>query len=184
MTTASKGATTSADVVVIGSGIAGDVRRGIRRADRSRGRGGGRVILIDRATKAEAGGLTKWTSAYLRIDDVYEPGESFVPDIVEFSDGRTPPQWYVEELAERLPETMEWIQTLGIRFKRLRPISSTAPANGFSPSAGGAKPCSSPPTRGRAARCGDPLQHHRPPARPRPGRRGHRGGGGRGPGWA
>ncbi|MCV7355891.1 FAD-binding protein [Mycolicibacterium fluoranthenivorans] len=117
MTTASKGATTSADVVVIGSGIAG-MSAAVSAAQTAVEDGGGRVILIDRATKAEAGGLTKWTSAYLRIDDVYEPGESFVPDIVEFSDGRTP-QWYVEELAERLPETMEWIQTLGIRFKRL-----------------------------------------------------------------
>lgn len=106
MTTASKGATTSADVVVIGSGIAGGMSAAVSAAQTAvEDGGGGRVILIDRATKAEAGGLTKWTSAYLRIDDVYEPGESFVPpDIVEFSDGRTPPQWYVEELAERFPK--------------------------------------------------------------------------------
>lgn len=117
MTTPDEGVSPTADVIVIGSGIAG-LSAAVSAAQTAADTEGGRVILVDRAEEAEAGGLTKWTSAYLRLDDVYEPGDSFVPDILEFSDGRTP-AWYVEELAEHLPDTMEWIQGLGIRFKRL-----------------------------------------------------------------
>lgn len=104
------------NIIVIGSGIAG-LSAAITAAEQMR-EGQGRVILVDRAPKEEAGGLTKWTSAYFRLDDVYDPGETFVSDIMDFSDGRTP-RWYVEQLAEQIPESMEWIQGLGVRFKRL-----------------------------------------------------------------
>jgi tricarballylate dehydrogenase len=108
---------TNSDIVVIGSGIAG-LSAAVAAAEELAGRDGVTVVLVDRADRLDAGGLTKWTSAYLRIDDVYEPGDGFVPDVVGFSDGRTP-SWYVESLVEHLPETMEWIQDKGIRFRKL-----------------------------------------------------------------
>jgi len=105
-------ATSPDPVVVIGAGIAG-LSAAVSAAEQ-----GAPVVLVDRASPLEAGGNTKWTSAYLRLDDVYEPGESFVDDVVGFSGGRTP-SWYVEALVEHLPETMEWIQGHGARFRRL-----------------------------------------------------------------
>ncbi|GAB3570718.1 FAD-dependent tricarballylate dehydrogenase TcuA [Amycolatopsis endophytica] len=98
-------------VVVIGAGIAG-LSAAVSAAEE-----GAPVIVVDRAGPLEAGGNTKWTSAYFRLDDVYEPNESFVDEVVAFSGGRTP-SWYVEALVERLPETMEWIQGHGARFRR------------------------------------------------------------------
>ncbi|AIJ21898.1 FAD-dependent tricarballylate dehydrogenase TcuA [Amycolatopsis methanolica] len=98
-------------VVVIGAGIAG-LSAAVSAAEQ-----GAPVVLVDRAGPLEAGGNTKWTSAYLRLDDVYEPSESFVEEVVAFSGGRTP-SWYVEALVEHLPETMEWIQGHGARFRR------------------------------------------------------------------
>ncbi|RAJ56580.1 tricarballylate dehydrogenase [Streptomyces sp. Amel2xB2] len=118
-------------VVVIGSGIAGlsaavsaaEALAGTQGPQGSRGEEAGeageaRVVVVERAEPHEAGGNTRWTSAYLRLDDVYEPGDSFVEDILAFSDGRTPAA-YVETLLDLLPETMEWIQEHGVRFRRL-----------------------------------------------------------------
>jgi tricarballylate dehydrogenase len=104
----------SIDVLVIGSGIAG-LSAAVAAAEELDGAGS--VVLVDRAGRADAGGNTKWTAAYFRLDDVYEPDADFVDDVIGFSDGRTP-RWYVDALLERLPETMEWIQGHGARFRR------------------------------------------------------------------
>ncbi|GHF79485.1 tricarballylate dehydrogenase [Amycolatopsis bartoniae] len=105
-------ATSPDPVVVVGAGIAG-LSAAVSAAEQ-----GAPVVLVDRAGPLEAGGNTRWTSAYLRLDDVYEPSKSFVDELVGFSGGRTP-SWYVEALVERLPEAMEWIQGHGARFRRL-----------------------------------------------------------------
>ncbi|WP_199434797.1 FAD-dependent tricarballylate dehydrogenase TcuA [Qaidamihabitans albus] len=106
----------SGDIVVIGSGIAG-LSAAVSAAEELGGRSGCTVTVVDRAERNQAGGNSKWTSAYLRLDDVYEVADSFVDDVVGFSGGRTP-SWYVETLVDRLPETMEWIQGHGARFRR------------------------------------------------------------------
>ncbi|WP_028921524.1 FAD-dependent oxidoreductase [Pseudonocardia acaciae] len=113
------------DVLVIGSGIAG-LSAAVAAAEELGGAGS--VVVLDRAPRAEAGGNTRWTAAYFRLDDVYEPGPNFVDDVIGFSDGRTP-RWYVDALLERLPETMEWIQGHGARFRRMPTyfINSTRP---------------------------------------------------------
>lgn len=107
--------TAPTDVLVIGSGIAG-LSAAVAAAEELRGAGS--VTVLDRASRAEAGGNTRWTAAYFRLDDVYEPGPSFVDDVVGFSGGRTP-RWYVDALVRRLPETMEWVQGHGARFRRM-----------------------------------------------------------------
>ncbi|WP_236791796.1 FAD-dependent tricarballylate dehydrogenase TcuA [Amycolatopsis sp. GM8] len=98
-------------VVVIGSGVAG-LSAAVSAAEE-----GAHVVVVDRAGSLDAGGNSKWTSAYLRLEDVYEAGESFVDDLREFSGGRTP-DWYGKTLVELLPETMEWIQGHGARFRK------------------------------------------------------------------
>lgn len=104
-------------VVVIGSGIAG-LSAAVSAAEALEEGQEARVVVVERAEPHEAGGNTRWTSAYLRLDDVYEPGDSFVEDILAFSGGRTSAE-YVETLLDLLPETMEWIQEHGVRFRRL-----------------------------------------------------------------
>jgi tricarballylate dehydrogenase len=101
-------------VVVVGGGVAG-LSAAVSAAEALRGKPG-RVVLVDRGSPEEAGGNTRWTSAYFRLDDLYEPGPNFVSDLAAFSDGRTP-EAYVRRLVELLPESMEWIQGHGVRFK-------------------------------------------------------------------
>lgn len=104
-------------VVVVGAGIAG-LSAAVAAAEELADVPGAGVTLLDRADRHESGGNSRWTSAYFRLDDVYEPGDSFVQDVLDFSGGRTP-SWYAETLVENLPETMEWIQGHGVRFRRL-----------------------------------------------------------------
>ena len=103
-----------ADVVVIGAGIAG-LSAAVAAAEKI-AESEGSVVLIERAPERESGGNTKWTSAYFRLDDLYDTGENFVEDLRAFSDGQTSDA-YVRELIELLPETMEWIQEKGARFR-------------------------------------------------------------------
>jgi tricarballylate dehydrogenase len=107
-----------ATVVIVGAGIAG-LSAAVAAAERLRQTGNpGQVLLVDRAAEHEAGGNTRWTSAYFRLDDLYDPGPSFVDDLMSFSAGRTP-EPYVRRLVELLPETMEWIQDMGVRFRTM-----------------------------------------------------------------
>ena len=106
---------TFANVVVVGAGIAG-LSAAVSAAESLQDTGG-TVLLVDQAPEREAGGNTRWTSAYLRLDDVYDTGPDFVNDVVAFSGGRTDVK-YVEQLADLLPETMDWAQGHGMRFRR------------------------------------------------------------------
>lgn len=102
-------------VVVVGSGVAG-LSAAVTAAEELGSAGS--VVLVERCPATEAGGNTRWTSAYLRLEDVYETADSFVEDVVGFSGGRTR-RTYVEALAAAVPDTMDWIQSHGARFKKL-----------------------------------------------------------------
>jgi tricarballylate dehydrogenase len=106
----------SPQVVVIGAGIAG-LSAAVAAAEELAHAPGAAVTVVDRAERHEAGGNSRWTSAYFRLEDLYETGDSFVDDVVGFSGGRTP-AWYARALARHLPETMEWIQGYGARFRK------------------------------------------------------------------
>lgn len=105
----------AARIVVIGSGVAG-LSAALSAAENAAP--GTSIDLLERADPAEAGGLTRWTAAYLRLDELDVPAEGFVSDIVSFSDGRSP-QWYPERLVEKLGETMSWASAHGATFDRL-----------------------------------------------------------------
>ncbi|MBX6354837.1 MAG: FAD-dependent oxidoreductase [Micromonosporaceae bacterium] len=133
MTAAARDPDGTADVLVIGSGIAG-LSAAVSAAEALDGRG--RVTVVDRAGEAEAGGNTRWTSAYFRLDDVYEPAANFADDLMAFSAGKTP-RWYVDTLLDRLPETMEWIQSHGARFRPLQTYFVTSARPRLQPRGGG-----------------------------------------------
>lgn len=118
----------SASLVIVGSGIAG-LSAAVTAAEELGD--DGTVVLLERWPEAEAGGNTKWTSAYLRLEDVYEPAESFVDEMVDFSAGRSR-RSYVEALQAAIPDTMEWIQGHGARFKKMPMyfVNSTRPRLG------------------------------------------------------
>lgn len=123
------------DVVVIGGGVAG-LSAAVACAEAARPGQSLRIAVLERTSYEERGGNTRWTSAYLRLEDVYEVADGFVDDIVAFSDGRTPRD-YFERLVQELPETMEWIQSHGVRFRRLPTYFVTASRPRLQPVGGG-----------------------------------------------
>ena len=70
----------STQVVVIGAGVAGLSAAASAAEQLS---GGGSVILLEKAAAQEAGGNTRWTDAYFRLQDLYEPADGFAEDIVD-----------------------------------------------------------------------------------------------------
>lgn len=120
-------------VVIIGGGVAG-LSAAVSAAERLAS--SGRVVLLERAPQNEAGGSTRWTDAYFRLKDVYEPADGFVEDMMAFSRGKTD-RAYVEALVDNLPESMEWIQTHGVRFQRRATYFVTASRPRMMPVGGG-----------------------------------------------
>jgi tricarballylate dehydrogenase len=123
------------DVVVVGGGVAG-LSAAVACAEAATPGQALRVAVLERTSYEERGGNTRWTSAYLRLEDVYEVADGFVDDIVAFSGGRTPRE-YFERLVEELPETMDWIQSHGVRFRRLPTYFVTASRPRLQPVGGG-----------------------------------------------
>lgn len=120
-------------VVVVGAGVAG-----LSAAASAAEELGvpGSVILLEKAAAEDAGGNTRWTDAYFRLQDLYEPADGFAEDMAAFSRGRTDPD-YVDALVERLPEAMEWVQGHGARFQRRATYFVTASRPRMMPVGGG-----------------------------------------------
>jgi tricarballylate dehydrogenase len=121
-------------IVIIGSGIAG-LSAAVSAAESAAE--GTEIHIIERARPEEAGGLTRWTAAYLRLDEVDVAAEGFVEDIVSFSDGLSP-RWYAERIVERIPETMGWVQSHGATFDRLPTYFINSSRKRLQPVGGGA----------------------------------------------
>jgi tricarballylate dehydrogenase len=122
------------DIIVIGCGVAG--LSAAASAALSEPGKSLRIALLERASEAERGGNSRWTGAYLRLEDVYTPAEGFAEDIDAFTQGRVAKE-YVSTLLERLPETMEWLQELGVRFRSLPTIFITKSRPRMLPVGGG-----------------------------------------------
>lgn len=120
-------------VLIIGAGIAG-MAAAVAAAEACGD--SVNVTVIDRGNAEQIGGNTRWTSAFFRLEDVYEPGDNFVSDIVAFSDRRTP-EWYVQALASLLPDAMDWVQSHGARFHRAQTYFINSSRGRIGPIGGG-----------------------------------------------
>lgn len=120
------------DVVVIGCGAAGLSAA----LSAVQARPGLRVSVLERTARADRGGSTRWTGAYMRLADPYTVAPNFVDDMVAFSGGRSD-RHYVETLVDLIPETMEWVQEQGLRFRAQPTIFLTRSRPRLLPEGGG-----------------------------------------------
>lgn len=125
----------SYDVLVVGTGIAG-LSAAVRAVQC-----GARVMVIERASREERGGNTRWTEALLRMKDEFNVSEDFEDHFAENSGHfldpslmrevatSSPEQWsgalrrlafvnphIVATLADEAPATIKWLIELGVRF--------------------------------------------------------------------
>lgn len=122
------------DLVVIGSGIAGlsaavtALQRGLS------------VVVLERSTKEDFGGNTRWTEAYMRMKNDSEIADDFEEHFAENAGWNLDPnilkafnsshkEWpdYVKShalpdpelistFAEKVPPTIEWLKSFGLKF--------------------------------------------------------------------
>jgi tricarballylate dehydrogenase len=103
------------DLVVVGQGAAG-LCAALAAAQAAREQGLPlRVMLLEKAAEAEAGGNTRWSPSYMRMASPERVEPSFVHDMLEatkFQGDET----YFARLATEAPATVAWLKTQGIEF--------------------------------------------------------------------
>jgi tricarballylate dehydrogenase len=102
-------------LVVVGHGAAGlaAALSAAEQADKS----GLRIdiSLLERSREAEAGGNTRWSPCYMRLDAPDRLGCGFEEDMLEASGGLADRN-YFRALAEHATATIGWLQTHGVEF--------------------------------------------------------------------
>ncbi|MBX3567855.1 MAG: FAD-dependent oxidoreductase [Rhizobiaceae bacterium] len=143
------------DVVVAGCGIAG------LSAAVSAAEAGGRVVVVERATRDERGGNTRWTEAFMRMKNEDEVSDDFEEHFMANSGTHLDPSLVAEtarpyeewsplvkalsftdpevigRLAAEAGPTLAWLKTLGIRFSDMASYLITQSTTRICPVGGG-----------------------------------------------
>lgn len=120
------------DVVVAGCGVAG-LSAAVAAAEQ-----GARVAVLERSTREERGGQSRYTEAYLRMKSLTEVTDDFEMHLAENGSGAVDPELVedaatsqpsslaralsiadpglIERFAERAGDTVAWLQGMGVRF--------------------------------------------------------------------
>ncbi len=142
-------------VVVVGCGIAG------LSAAVSAAEAGAQVTVLERATKEERGGNTRWTEAFMRMKNEDEVADDFVDHFMDNAGSHLDPslvaetardyaQWpsivktlsftdpeIIGTLASHAGPTLGWLRTIGIRFSDMPTYLLTQSTTRICPVGGG-----------------------------------------------
>jgi tricarballylate dehydrogenase len=102
-------------LVVVGHGAAG-LAAALSAAEQARSRGLRiEITLLEKSHEAEAGGNTRWSPSYMRLDapDRLAPG---FEDDMQQSSGGLADAGYFRTLAENAVQTIGWLGTHGVEF--------------------------------------------------------------------
>jgi len=144
-----------ADVVVVGCGVAG------LSAAVSAAEAGAEVILLERASKEDRGGSSRYTEAWMRMSSEDSVYEDFEDKLALRAHGAIPPQllheaatdyenWsptlkaypftdpeLISTFAESAPPTISWLKSHGVRFTTGSPMLLQKGLQRLAPSGGG-----------------------------------------------
>ncbi|MDQ0189859.1 FAD-dependent tricarballylate dehydrogenase TcuA [Alicyclobacillus cycloheptanicus] len=124
------------DIVVVGCGVAGTAAA-LSAAEQARKSGSSaRIAILERADYDHRGGNSRWTAAYLRMENLTQVAENFVEDMVRFSDGYSDRD-YIEVLAREAGETLQWVHEKGVDFDYLPTMFLTSSKPRMLPVGGG-----------------------------------------------
>jgi len=124
------------DLVVIGCGVAG-TSAALAAAERAKAEGENlRIAILERADFENRGGNSRWTAAYMRMENIDEPADRFVEDMMGFSNNYSDRQ-YIETLAQDAGSTLRWVEEKGVEFDYLPTMFLTASKPRLLPVGGG-----------------------------------------------
>jgi tricarballylate dehydrogenase len=102
-------------LVVVGHGAAG-LAAALSAAERAHSRGLRiDITLLEKSREAEAGGNTRWSPSYMRLDAPDRVAPGFEDEMQRSCGGLADPR-YFRTLAENAVQTIGWLQTHGVEF--------------------------------------------------------------------
>lgn len=120
------------DLVVIGTGTAGTAAAvAAAEADPSLD-----IAFVERAPEGEHGGNSRYTDAYMRLQEDGSPAPNFREDFREFSNGKAD-EAIVDRIASDAKETIDWLRDHDVEFEQLETMFLTASRPRLLPIGGG-----------------------------------------------
>src|SRR5277367_6182125 len=105
----------SRKLVVVGHGAAG-LAAALSAAEQARARGVRiDITVLEKSREQEAGGNTRWSPSYMRLDSPDRIAPGFEDEMREISSGLADRN-YFHVLAENAVGTIGWLQTHGVEF--------------------------------------------------------------------
>lgn len=108
-------ASTSYDLIVIGTGFAGCMTALSFLETSRRLPNPGRVALVEAGKKDEHCGASRWTGAFLRLDRNLDFDEDWISEMIQVSNNQADLA-YFRKLAQEAKATAEYVQDHGVRF--------------------------------------------------------------------
>ncbi|NKZ10802.1 FAD-binding protein [Mycolicibacterium septicum DSM 44393] len=121
------------DLVVVGCG-AGGLATALQFLQSAPG---GRVMVLERTSRAQRGGNTAWTGAFFRLTEDGSPAHDFVSRMMELSEGKTD-EAIVRRLAALARPTIQWLNDNGVATKSDLTYFLTSKGPRLMPAGGGA----------------------------------------------
>lgn len=124
------------DLAIIGCGAAGTAAA-LAAAEKAKEQNQNlKIAILERADFDNRGGNTRWTAAYMRMENIDQPAPNFVEDMLAFSENYSDRR-YIETLHENAGPTLRWAESKGIDFDYLPTMFLTASKPRLLPVGGG-----------------------------------------------
>ncbi len=103
------------DLIVVGSGVGG-LSAAVRATEKAKMEGTDfHAMILERANIKDRGGLSRWSTAYMRMKDKNTTTDRFEDDFRDFSGGHYQAK-VVETLSREAGVTINWLEKKGLEF--------------------------------------------------------------------
>lgn len=124
------------DIVIVGCGAAGTAAA-LSAAEEAKAKDEKlSIAILERAPYEQRGGNTRWTAAYMRMENIDTPAANFVEDMMQFSSEQIDRE-YASVLQQEAGSTLRWVESKGVDFDFLPTMFLTASKPRLLPVGGG-----------------------------------------------